>query len=265
MEKFTNLNNKNKKVETSDNRKDFIKNLVNETLSVQDGEIKGKDILISAINKIMDLNESKTTIKILENVKAISAHTFNFNLINEAIQSEKIRMEQINNDTVEVELPSTEAELISESKKCDECKPECDCEDDKIIDGDDDDKIEKKKKDDEYEEEEETEVVEKVENIVEKVDTMVYMSGYDNPLMDIDRLTTIMNAINGNVNEEHHLDTKEERIGFILEMMGKDDGKKVIMDYISELPSYIKTSDIEQTINELSDKEVEELYKKLEK
>ena len=39
----------------------------------------------------------------------------------------------------------------------------------------------------------------------------------------------------------------------------------MVLEKISEMPSYVKTADIEQTLKNLSDKEVEDLYLSIEK
>ena len=164
MKKFTNLGNTNKTTDASDNRHDFIKNLINESLSIENGEIKGKDVLSTLFNKMLDLNESKTTINVLENVKVLSSRNFSFQLINESIELEKKKIENIKADKP-VEIVEEKVELLQEGKKCEECdKPKCDCDEEK--DGkkrgegdEEDEKVDKagKKKN---EKDEETEVVE---------------------------------------------------------------------------------------------------------
>jgi hypothetical protein len=93
MKKFSELSKKDHTVESSTNKKDFIKNLVEETLKVVDGEIVGKDTLVKTLNKIVEMNDSKTKIKVLESVK-INAYRggFDFNLITKAIEDEKARL-----------------------------------------------------------------------------------------------------------------------------------------------------------------------------
>ena len=93
MKKFSQINESNTTVELSTNKKDFINNLINESLTVEGGEIKGKDTLAKAINKILEVNDSKTVIRVLENVKARSYRTFSFEWINEAIVAEKKKID----------------------------------------------------------------------------------------------------------------------------------------------------------------------------
>jgi len=93
MRKFSELSNNDKKVETSTDKKDFIQNLVEEALTVVDGKIVGKDTLVKTLNKIIEMNDSKTKIQVLESVK-VNAYRggFDFNKISEAIELEKQRL-----------------------------------------------------------------------------------------------------------------------------------------------------------------------------
>lgn len=162
MKKFTNLGNNNKTTETSDNRNDFINNLIKESLSVENDKIIGIDTLSIAINKILDLNESKTTIKVLESIKVLSTRNLNLQVINESIEFEKKKMNDIKDEPVK-ETPKVE--LMNESvkhedTKCkdDKCKEEeCEeCDSTKKPEGEEEDDSIKKKN----EKPEETEVVE---------------------------------------------------------------------------------------------------------
>lgn len=162
MKKFSNLGNINKTVDLSDNRQDFIKNLIEETLSIQNGQIIGKDILSNAINKIFDINESKTKISVLENIKLLSTRGLNLQLINESIELEKINMNNIKTEnTIKKEEPLQPIlEKKCDDKDCDD--KDCDCEDEtKRGEGDEDDKKIEKDNDDQ----DETEVVESVKKI----------------------------------------------------------------------------------------------------
>lgn len=162
MKKFSNLGNINKTVDLSDNRQDFIKNLIEETLSIQNGQIIGKDILSNAINKIFDINESKTKISVLENIKLLSTRGLNLQLINESIELEKINMNNIKTEnTIKKEEPLQPIlEKKCDDKNCD--NKDCDCEDEtKRGEGDEDDKKIEKDNDDQ----DETEVVESVKKI----------------------------------------------------------------------------------------------------
>jgi len=108
MRKFSDINNSNETVELSTNKKDFIKNLLEESLTIVDGQIVGKDALAKTLNRIIELNDSKTIIKVLESIRMRSFHTLNLEWINEAIVLEKKKMEK--------------------EEECD-CEDEDDCED----------------------------------------------------------------------------------------------------------------------------------------
>ncbi|MFW6226095.1 MAG: hypothetical protein ACOC3V_03980, partial [bacterium] len=69
----------------------------------------------------------------------------------------------------------------------------------------------------------------------------------------------LMKTIN-KINEEHHLTGKDERINFILSNLGNKKVEKYVIDKIEELPDYVKRSDIEKTLRNMSDKEIEDLY-----
>lgn len=91
MKKFTDLNNKETKIENSRNRSEFINNLVEESLSIENGEIVGKEILIDTLKQILSANDHKTAINVLESIKTISYQgNLNFTWINEAIENEKV-------------------------------------------------------------------------------------------------------------------------------------------------------------------------------
>ena len=93
MKKFSELSKNDTKVESSTNKKDFIQNLIEESLTVVDGQIVGKDTLVKTLNKIIEMNDSKTKIAILEAVK-VNAYRggFDFNKISEAIELEKTKL-----------------------------------------------------------------------------------------------------------------------------------------------------------------------------
>ena len=344
MKKFTKLNESNKTVNTSTNKNDFIKNLIEETLSIDNDEIKGKDILVEAISKIIEINDSKTMISVLENVKAKSFHSFNLNWINEAITTEKNRINnskiELITETVEEKTVEETVELITETV---EGKTETIKEvNEEIFQGDvselDDvegigdiegiDEIDIKDAGLEVEEEEEectncitkddyeigdivyvnlegptkaevtilgdeeiglaklddkdevltdddnqmvfgwkefNEIVEKEKNdgfvdSVEVEDNM-FLDENVNYMSDIDDLAKLMESINSEqINEEHHLETKQERIDFILLNIEKEQVKELVFN----LPDYVKTSDIDETLKNLSDNEIENLYLKVE-
>ena len=71
MKKFSDFNKEDIQLEESKTKYDFIENLINESLTVQDGVIVGKEI-VEAINSILKINDHKTTVSVLENIKAIS-------------------------------------------------------------------------------------------------------------------------------------------------------------------------------------------------
>ena len=63
--------------------------------------------------------------------------------------------------------------------------------------------------------------------------------------------------------EEHHLKTKEEKIAFISDNLF--DNRATVIKFVAKLPNYVKEDDLLDTIDELSDSEVDELYKEIEK
>jgi hypothetical protein len=175
MRKFSELSNTDPKVERSMDKKDYIKNLVEEALSVVDGEIVGKDTLVKTLNKIIEMNDSKTKIQVLESVK-VNAYRggFDFNKISEAIEIEKAKLnapieeekeeekdiffaqpndkivsvrESVETEEVEEE---TDEEVVEESVKGDDDEPKDpadECEDDEECD--EEDKVEKEEEDEE--------------------------------------------------------------------------------------------------------------------
>jgi len=185
MKKFTNLGNINKTVNLSDNRQDFIKNLIEESLTIQNGEIIGKDILSNAINKILDINESKTKISVLENIKLLSTRGLNLQLINESIELEKNNMNNIKSDnTIKKEEPLQPIlEKKCGDKNCDDKNCDCNDESKRGESDEDDDKI---KKDDHKQEE--TEVTETVKKI--------YVIDGDKSTGEIEDLAKIIESIN---------------------------------------------------------------------
>ena len=124
MKKFTEINNTNKTVETSNNKKDFIKNLIDETLTIDNNEIKGKDVLYKAFETMLNMNESKTTVSVLESVKAKSFKHLNLNWINESIETERKKInnpESFKNEEI-IEEPKQELEIVNENVVIDEIK-----------------------------------------------------------------------------------------------------------------------------------------------
>ena len=127
MKKFSDLNKKEevKTVEEAKNRKDFIEGLIKETLTVEHGEIKGIDTLVKTLNSVMDINESKVKVNVLESVKAVSSKSFNFLKINEAIEAEKAiiknyqfilhnpPVEEVQEEEVTEEVEDNEEEMVT--------------------------------------------------------------------------------------------------------------------------------------------------------
>ena len=109
MRKFSELSNNDQTVDSATNKSDFIKNLVEESLTIVDGEITGKDTLVKTLNKIIEINDSKTRIEILESVK-INAYRggFDFNLISNAIEAEKEKL----NNPIEEEVENKEGDIF---------------------------------------------------------------------------------------------------------------------------------------------------------
>jgi len=249
MKKFSNLNESNKIQHDPTTKSDVIKNIINESLSISNGQIVGKDKLIEIIDKLFKINECKTSIKVLENVKLLSRHSFSFEAINEAIESEKRNMNFIITKIVKVE---EKLEIINESKKCEDekCKDE-ECEDEKCKD--------EKCKD---EEKPPKKVEPSKEDEQEIEENNIYIPDYNNGSMkDILEMSDIINKI---INEEHHLVSKDERIKFILEHIEKRGVKTIILNYIKNHPIYAESSDVEKTLKDLNDKQVEEIYLKVE-
>lgn len=101
MKKFTDIlsGKENEGAIQSSNKQDFIRGLVENTLTIKDGEIAGKDTLISVLNKILEMNDSKTTIKVLESIK-LNAYkgNFNFKAVDEAIEIETKKLDRLYED-----------------------------------------------------------------------------------------------------------------------------------------------------------------------
>ena len=267
MKKFSELSKNDTKVESSTNKKDFIQNLIEESLTVVDGQIVGKDTLVKTLNKIIEMNDSKTKIAILEAVK-VNAYRggFDFNKISEAIELEKTKLnipiqqevveeekvdgdiffaqenttivsmsesvETEEEDEVITESVETEEEVIEEKKK-EDCK-ECD---------DEEEDKDKKKDDDEDDEEKVDEKFEDPirESFVEEVD--VITSDYMKEKSDL-------NSLYEGILQEHHLDTREEKVKFILENIEKVE---------------VEGENKKAAIENMSDKEIDKVYTKLEK
>lgn len=113
MKKFSEFNKTNR-LEESKTKQDFITSLIEETLYLEDGVIKGKDILVETLNNIIKMNDHKTTINILENIKVLTYNGgLNFTWLNEAIETEKTTLNNLmleRNKTTE-----TENEIVNEN------------------------------------------------------------------------------------------------------------------------------------------------------
>jgi hypothetical protein len=266
MKKFSQINESNKSVELSTNKKEFIKNLIEESLTVENGQIKGKEALTIAINKILEINDSKTVISVLENVKARSFHNFSFEWINESILEEKKKIECASKKECECEEKAEKLEKEEETEEVkesvlnesvnEECEPKI--------------KIEITVEDPEGEEHEEGEEILKIDEFedpkeeeCEECEDMFVEEGV-NYLSDIRDLSLIMESIkNGLI--ETKLEDKGEQLNYILSRFTDKKVEKVVLEKISEMPSYVKTADIEQTLKNLSDEEVKNLYNEVEK
>jgi hypothetical protein len=151
MKKFSEVNNQS--VKTPETKKDYIKYLIDESIKLENGEIIGKDTLAKVFETILKMNDHKTTISILENVKALSKHHLNLQWINEAIENEKKKMDCKDEECKEND--SDEEEDDDEGKKEKE-----DCKKDKKVNEDSlnesvesDDVVSEAKKDEDAEEE----------------------------------------------------------------------------------------------------------------
>lgn len=218
MKKFSEMNNNNtnKTTMTSTNTNDFIANLVNETLSIKDGNIEGTSNLINTIVKLVEVNESKTIIKTLENVKVKSFKHFDMNWINESINSQKDILnnpiveatEEVTNDKLTANKTEVVAELITESKseegedcKCEKCKCDeggCTCK------PEDEEEVNDDKTEEETEVSESTqEIVNKI-NWIEKTNVVVYLENagyavYDNESTDELKEALVQAVVSGDV------------------------------------------------------------------
>ncbi len=269
MKKFTQINESNKSVETSTNKKDFMKNLIDESLSIENGEIKGKESLVKTLNRIMELNDSKTTIKVLENIKAMSFHTMNFEFINEAIEAEKKKMcanpKECECEEKAEKLDKEKEEKVEES--INEGKTEIEievtvkpCEGEEGEEGEEPIEIEEPIEDEEGEKEL---IMDEFEDPTEEEEENMFVEESVNFMSDIHNLSKLMESLDS-LNEDH-LEGKNERINYILSRFTDKKVEEVVLEKISALPDYVKTADIEQTLANLSDEELEKLYFAVEK
>lgn len=111
MKKFSEFNKTNR-LEESKTKQDFITSLIEETLYLEDGVIKGKDILVETLNNIIKMNDHKTTINILENIKVLTYNGgLNFTWLNEAIETEKTTL----NNLMLERNKTSENEIVNEN------------------------------------------------------------------------------------------------------------------------------------------------------
>jgi hypothetical protein len=236
MKKFTQIDNKN--IENSTTKNDFLKNLIDETLSVENENIKGKDTLYESIKKIIEINDHKTIINVLENVKVNSYKQLNLQWINDVIENEKIIIEGIISTPaiIEDEINVEPEHITMINENIEEIKEE-------------------------VTEETTDDIIEKDDNIITKFYETHTFTSNNNFNKELDDLNKLIESIK--LNEEHHLITREEKIQYILDNL--EEKNELITNYLSLKPTYIKDADIEETLNELSDKEVDELYQEIEK
>lgn len=126
MKKFSEFNNRNNKIEESVSKKEFINKLVDDMITVNNGIINGKEELKEALNKIILMNDYKTTINVLENIKVITyKNGLNLTWLNETIENEKnklnnIVLEKYNDDSCDIKSEEDEELEKDEEEKEDE-------------------------------------------------------------------------------------------------------------------------------------------------
>jgi len=114
MKKFSDVSNK--KIEKIKSKKEVISGLVEESLSIKDGVIVGKELLVETINKIIEMNDSKTTINVLESVRLMSYRgSLDFNLINESIENETKKLNSIKHEPIVETVEVVEEVVVNES------------------------------------------------------------------------------------------------------------------------------------------------------
>jgi len=255
MKKFTELNNINKTVESSDNKQDFIKNLIEETLSIENNEIKGKDVLYTAFETILNMNEAKTKVGVLESVKTNSMKHLNMMWINESIETEKKKLS--NPELFKKVEEVKQVEIVNEN--IEEVKDDIITEEvnDKIVFVDGNDAAQHSNKPSATVEEDYNAIMGRFSNRVSVSE--------DKFATEMEGLTELFNQINKNkfVNEEHHLQTREEKVSYILDHLFEE--RATVIKFVAKLPNYVKDADLQDTIDQLSDSEVDALYKEIEK
>lgn len=90
MEKFTKMNNTN--VVTPETKSDIIKMIIAESIKVENGVIVGVDKLTENIDKLIQISESKATIKAYESVKHNTMKSLDMNWIGESIDNERAKI-----------------------------------------------------------------------------------------------------------------------------------------------------------------------------
>jgi len=115
MKKFTDFANNGNKIEKVKTAKQLLESLVDDTLSIENGVIMGKDTLIETINKMIEMNDHKTTIKVLENVRAKTYRGgLDFTWLNETIDNEDAAMNEIITRKAELIVENVEPIIILE-------------------------------------------------------------------------------------------------------------------------------------------------------
>lgn len=114
MKKFSDVSNQ--KIEKIKSKKEVISGLVEESLSIKDGVIVGKELLVETINKIIEMNDSKTTINVLESVRLMSYRgSLDFNVINESIENETKKLNSIKHEPIVETVEVVEEVVVNES------------------------------------------------------------------------------------------------------------------------------------------------------
>ena len=92
----------------------------------------------------------------------------------------------------------------------------------------------------------------------------MFVEEKSNYMKDIDDLSKIMESIKNGMIEEKLME-KDDQLNYILSRFTSKKVEKVVLEKISDMPSYVKTADIQQTLKNLSDQEVQDLYAEVEK
>lgn len=124
MKKFTDFVNNGNNIENVKTQEELLEGLISDALRIENGVIVGKEIVIETINKMIEMNSHKTTIKVLENVRAKSYRGgLDFNWLNEAIDNETIAINTVTTRKAELiveEIKEEVLEVINESIETEE-------------------------------------------------------------------------------------------------------------------------------------------------